>query len=90
MLSLSSLIRACGHGGEWRTAEKLFSDMQGLGIEPNAVTYNALMGALELGDQWEAVLRVWEQMLHNGIRPDPVTYPILARAKSRARLAGSA
>ena len=49
----------CPHGevqvGLWHEAQDIMQRMQAAGVQPNTVSYNALIKALGSGGQWQAV-----------------------------------
>mmetsp|Transcript_9130 Transcript_9130/g.18876 ORF Transcript_9130/g.18876 Transcript_9130/m.18876 type:complete len:596 (-) Transcript_9130:525-2312(-) len=51
----TSAITACGNSGEWEPALKLFNDMKLDGLQPDLVSYNALIGAGMTANQPEQV-----------------------------------
>ena len=44
------------------------------GVVPNAITYNALIGACEKGKQPEPALNVFETLVQQGVVPNAITY----------------
>ena len=50
VLTFTTLIKVCGAKGQLDISEALYEEMKGLGLEPNARTYAALMrGARMMG-----------------------------------------
>lgn len=59
--------------------------MKSSGVEPNVVTYNALM--LACRDQWDRVLEIFGEMLERSIVPTAYTFSALISAcESAGRL----
>lgn len=52
---------ACGNSGEWKPALKLFKDMKLDGLQPDLVSYNALIGAGMTANQPEQVSAILSQ-----------------------------
>ena len=50
------------------------------GLEPNTITYNAVISACEKGEWPEKALELLEEMQHNGLEPDMITYSVVISA----------
>ena len=47
----------CMQVGLWQEAQEVMQRLQGDGVQPNTIAFNALIKALGSGGQWEAVRR---------------------------------
>ena len=65
---------SCEKGGQWEKALKLFNSIKGRGVKPNAITFNAAIGACEKGGQWERALELFNAMEVRGVKPDVTTH----------------
>ncbi|KAL1322921.1 hypothetical protein HN51_067929 [Arachis hypogaea] len=73
--SYSSMINAYGHNGRFNDAVRLYRSMRPLGMEPNLITYNALIDAGAKGHvDFSIVAKFVDEMVANGIMPDRITY----------------
>ncbi len=64
-------------GGQWEKALELFDQMQQRNCKPDAVTYGALLHALDMGGQWQRASVVFEDMRTAQCRPDGVVYNVV-------------
>ena len=67
VVEYSSLINACGKGGQWRTEEEAvaseaFKQMEAVGLKPGGVTYNCLISAFSTGEQWQKAEEAFRKM----------------------------
>lgn len=67
----------CCSGGHWEKASECFQQMLSQGCAPDAITYSALITALERGGQWRRALQAFTQMTSHGCHPDSVVYNTL-------------
>lgn len=63
-------------------AESIFREMEEVGVEPNVVTYTALMRGYFLSKNNKELYRVYEKMKARQIRPTPITLGTLLTACS--------
>ena len=54
--------------------------MQQQGLEPNVITYNAMISACEKGQQAERVLQLFEAMQQQRLEPNVITYNAMISA----------
>ena len=54
--------------------------MECKGVEPNTITYSALISACEKGRKWERALELLKEMECKGIVADTITYSALISA----------
>lgn len=52
----------------------MFEQMQGIGCQPDVVSFTALISAYERGGQWLLALEAFEEMVARGCRPDAIVY----------------
>ena len=50
--------------------------MQGRGLEPNVITYSAVISARELGQLPERALKLLAEAQARGLEPDVITYEV--------------
>jgi pentatricopeptide repeat protein len=62
VVTYTSLISACGTGGQWQKAETAFERMQAAGVTPGVVTYIFLISACGTGAQWQKAATACKQM----------------------------
>lgn len=55
-------LSACRDMGMWEAAMALFVLLKAKGIQPDVISYNALMSACERGCQWELSLAVLNEL----------------------------
>ena len=55
-------------------AKALLRKMEGRGLSPNVITYNAAISACEKGEQWEYALALLRRMEARRLRPDAISY----------------
>ena len=60
------MISAFGNGEQWERAERAFMEMREAGLQPDTVTYSALISAFSNGEQWEKAERASEEMQEAG------------------------
>ena len=48
--------------------------MEGRGVKPGAISYNAAMSVCEKGGQWEKPLELLKSMEVRGVEPDVISY----------------
>ena len=53
------------------------------GLQPDVITYSALITACEKGGMAERALQVFDKMLQQGLQPDVITYSALIHACKR-------
>ena len=70
----SITISACGKGGQWEAALRLFDEMAEVGVERNVYSYNSAISACSKGGQCEAALRLFDEMAEVGVERDVITY----------------
>mmetsp|Transcript_40218 Transcript_40218/g.79274 ORF Transcript_40218/g.79274 Transcript_40218/m.79274 type:complete len:89 (+) Transcript_40218:1-267(+) len=61
--------------------------MKRRGVQPDTVTLNALISAMEKapgGSQWEKALEVFQEMNRRGVEPNTVTFNALISAMGKA------
>jgi pentatricopeptide repeat domain-containing protein 1 len=56
---------------------EVFEKMKTAGVQPTAITYNALISAYEKGAQWQRAVAVFEEMKTARVQPDVITYNAL-------------
>lgn len=61
-ISYTNAITACGRCGEYEHALSLFDDMKNSGVQPDRVSYNALISALKAANQEEKIFQLWNEM----------------------------
>lgn len=86
VFSYTSVITACAKAGELERAVETFHDMRRARVEPNLITYNALISACgpPRGD-WRRALSFVEEMLNSGLTPDDFTLTTVIAACEAAR-----
>lgn len=64
---------------------RLFADMREGGVQPNLITFNALLAACAAEAQWQAALQVFRYMSAGaGVTPDEVTYSCVIEALAKS------
>eukprot|EP00931_Biecheleriopsis_adriatica_P106333 TRINITY_DN8079_c3_g1_i5.p3 TRINITY_DN8079_c3_g1~~TRINITY_DN8079_c3_g1_i5.p3 ORF type:complete len:122 (-),score=24.85 TRINITY_DN8079_c3_g1_i5:105-470(-) len=71
-------------------AFEVFEEMQQRGVQPNAITFNALINACGKGSQAEKAVEVFEEMQQRGLTPDVITYSALISACAKGSQAEKA
>ncbi|KAG4937553.1 hypothetical protein JHK85_052472 [Glycine max] len=88
--SFSAMISALGRNDCFSEAVSLLRSMGNFGLEPNLVTYNAIIDAGAKGElPFEIVVKFLEEMIAAGCLPDRLTYNSLLKtcvAKGRWQL----
>ncbi|KAG5016777.1 hypothetical protein JHK85_022913 [Glycine max] len=88
--SFSAMISALGRNNRFSEAVSLLRSMGKFGLEPNLVTYNAIIDAGAKGElTFEIVVKFLEEMIAAGCMPDRLTYNSLLKtcvAKGRWKL----
>ena len=56
------VMNVCGRAGLWERALECMVEIDDLGIEPNQITYNSLITALEKNGRWMEALDVLDDM----------------------------
>eukprot|EP00241_Pyramimonas_parkeae_P014646 CAMPEP_0114300888 /NCGR_PEP_ID=MMETSP0059-20121206/13803_1 /TAXON_ID=36894 /ORGANISM="Pyramimonas parkeae, Strain CCMP726" /LENGTH=1137 /DNA_ID=CAMNT_0001423569 /DNA_START=192 /DNA_END=3605 /DNA_ORIENTATION=+ len=74
--TFSILISACEE--DWVQARDVFAQMKEFRVQPDTVTYTALLATLKTSGQWRMALQVYKEMKTAGLQPNSVTYSILA------------
>jgi pentatricopeptide repeat domain-containing protein 1 len=64
----------------WEKAGELFRQLLSQGLVPDAITYSALISALERGGRWRQALLTFHQMTRSGCHPDGMVYNTLLEA----------
>ena len=59
---------------------QLFDDMQQREVEPDVITFNALISACEKEHQAEKALQLFDEMQQRGLEPDVITHTALCSA----------
>lgn len=77
-------IGSLGRSRRWEDAVVLLDDMVHVGLEPNVITFNALLTAAERGHQWEAGLALLSETRCRSLRPDVITYNTTISACERS------
>ncbi|KAL2329755.1 hypothetical protein Fmac_017336 [Flemingia macrophylla] len=78
--SFSAMISALGRNDRFPEAVSLFRSMGCFGLEPNLVTYNAIIDAGAKGEvAFEIVVKFLEEMTASGCLPDRLTYNSLLK-----------
>jgi len=72
-VTYSSLIKACGRGGQVNLAIQTFTRMKNAGIEPNVVTWTALIDACGKGGRIDLAHALFHEMINRGVPPNMVT-----------------
>ncbi|ACI64491.1 predicted protein [Thalassiosira pseudonana CCMP1335] len=75
-ISTCGAAAACGNCGQWDAAYELFNEMKLDGLQPDLVSYNALVGAGMTANKPDEVFDLWIEMCQQkseGISPDIVT-----------------
>ena len=66
--------------GQWQKALSILGEMQQRGLEPNVITYNALISACEKGHNAEKAMELFVEMHQRGLEPNVITYTTLISA----------
>ena len=73
LITYSTVISACGNGGDAERALQLFVEMQQKGLQPDVITYTAVISACGKGLLAKSALQVLEDAAE-GFRPNLTTY----------------
>jgi len=65
-IAYTAAISACGRSGEWEHAMELFNDMKKDGLQPDRVSYNALLYSLRVADKADEAYEIWNEMCGRG------------------------
>jgi pentatricopeptide repeat protein len=85
MMISHALISACAQSKQPEVAFEAFQAMQRDGLEPDKVTYNVLLGALEEGNHSAQALEVFGAMQRQGVVADVTTYNTVISACDKGR-----
>ncbi|XP_027350588.1 pentatricopeptide repeat-containing protein At2g31400, chloroplastic isoform X2 [Abrus precatorius] len=78
--TFSAMISALGWNKRFLDAVRLFRSMEGIGLKPNSVTYNAIIdGGGKGGVDFDTVVKFFEEMVASGCVPDRFTYNSLLK-----------
>eukprot|EP00931_Biecheleriopsis_adriatica_P095279 TRINITY_DN6891_c0_g1_i10.p1 TRINITY_DN6891_c0_g1~~TRINITY_DN6891_c0_g1_i10.p1 ORF type:complete len:126 (-),score=29.61 TRINITY_DN6891_c0_g1_i10:130-462(-) len=58
--------------------------MKQSGLQPDVITFNALISACEQGNHSEKALEIFAEMRQRGLQPNVITYDSLVRAGQKA------
>ena len=83
-------IHEQGRRGQWEKALNSLRDMQQRGLEPNEITYNALIGACKYGRNVEKAMELFAEMQQRGLEPNVITYTALISACDKGHKAEKA
>ena len=64
--SCVAAIRACD-GPQWEEAFAILTQMRSRGLEPDTLTYNAVMAVCEKGSQWKKVMKVMAMICRRSV-----------------------
>lgn len=73
MKQSTTWIRDLGRRQEWAQALWVLSDLRVRGLEPNVITYSALVSACTKGSKWQMALNLMSEMKDAGLKPDVVS-----------------
>ncbi|CAJ1453719.1 unnamed protein product [Effrenium voratum] len=74
VIACSSAITACERARQWEAALRVLSQMRREVVQPNEITYNALMSACQKGGRWQHALALFAEMEEQSIRRTVVSY----------------
>ena len=79
MYSYTALISALARVGDWKLAEKYFSEMSTRAetdpsVAPNRVTFSSMISVYEKAGMFDSAIQVYERQIEAKIRPDLITY----------------
>ena len=69
--------------GQWQRALLLLQHMEASELLPDAVSFNACIGASAKEEQWRCGLQLLDEMLKRLVEPDEITYNCLATGCER-------
>merc|ERR1719169_31264 len=73
------MINACGRAGDVERAEQWLNNMLEAGVEPNVITFNAVVAACAKAGHGERCEQWIEKMQRAGITPNSFTYNSAAK-----------
>ena len=62
LVSMSSVINACGNGMNWQLSLILLDDLKIYDLRPNVTTYGAAIAACESGSAWSRAVELLGRM----------------------------
>eukprot|EP00959_Pyramimonas_sp_CCMP1952_P279818 5850370-Pyramimonas_sp.AAC.1 len=65
--------------GHWEKAWEVFECMTAQGVNPNTITYSALINACGKSKKWEKAMEVFALMKEKGVEANIFTYSALIR-----------
>eukprot|EP00929_Paragymnodinium_shiwhaense_P065602 TRINITY_DN32865_c3_g3_i1.p1 TRINITY_DN32865_c3_g3~~TRINITY_DN32865_c3_g3_i1.p1 ORF type:complete len:505 (+),score=115.95 TRINITY_DN32865_c3_g3_i1:253-1767(+) len=71
-------------GARWELALELFREMSAKHVEPNAISYNAMIGSLGKGAQWRMAFAMLQEMRDEVVPTDVLSYNNAVNACARA------
>ena len=69
------VMNVCGRAGLWERALECMVEIDDLGIEPNRITYNSLISALEKNGRWMEALDALDDMKESRVREPHLPQP---------------
>lgn len=75
--TFTSLINACGRGGDIEEGQTIFESMKDFGVEPNVMTYNALIALYSKQGEQKLAQRTFLRMVQAGLQPTGVSLTVL-------------
>ncbi|KAK3238676.1 hypothetical protein CYMTET_51327, partial [Cymbomonas tetramitiformis] len=80
------VISAVGRSGtDWKTAMRLYREMQTFEVKPDRYTYNALITCCQRAGRWQLSKQAFEEMKLFNVTPDVVTYNALITSYGKAK-----
>ncbi|XP_027338550.1 pentatricopeptide repeat-containing protein At4g16390, chloroplastic-like [Abrus precatorius] len=74
----------CEPDGNYDQCLNIYQEMNVLGVKPNVVTYNNLLGAILRAKKHRQAKTIYNEMKNNGVSPDFITYASLLEVYVRA------
>ena len=79
MYSYTALISALARVGDWKLAEKYFSEMTARAetdpsVAPNCVTFSSMISVYEKAGKFDLAIQLYERQIKAKIQPDLITY----------------
>ena len=72
LVSMSSVINACGNGMNWQLSLILLDDLKIYDLRPNVTTYGAAIAACESGSAWSRAVELLGRMQRDQCTPNAI------------------